>query len=182
MPRPTATPAVLVGLTVAVCCAMAVRCGEQQRRDKATAAAAGEGASQYLARDSAVVTRRAVEYLDAYELRRERDALAEELKNMRVKLRRADVVASLRQEGSYEVRLETVRVVVRDTVREIPAFVDEWLTAFLAGDTLTVETRDSLTVVLHSTRRRFLWWTWKRYTGQVAVRNHNPNVRITDVE
>lgn len=137
---------------------------------------------RYVSRDSLNAACRTAQYRTIGELRNERADLVAQIKNLRVRLRDAESVTQMDVRTEYAVRLDTVRVMIHDTARPALAYSDKWLTARLVGDSLAVTTRDSLTVLLHSRRRRFLFWTWRRYSGAATVVCKNPHSEILGVE
>lgn len=152
------------------------------RRCEASLRSAVSLTRHYYTRDSLGAACRAAQYRTIAELRTERADLTAELENMRVRLKRAESVTRVATETEYCIVLDTVFVTVRDTVRPAMRYADTWLTAQLVGDSLTIRTRDSLTVVMHSRRRRFLFWTWRKYSGEVSVASRNPHNTILGVE
>lgn len=154
----------------------------EARRCEASLRSAVSLTRRYYTRDSLGAVCRAAQYRTIAELRSERADLTAELENMRVRLRRAESVTRIATETEYCVVLDTVFVPVRDTARPALRYADKWLTAQLVGDSLSIRTTDSLTVVMHSRRRRFLFWTWRKYSGEVSVVSHNPHNTISGVE
>lgn len=135
----------------------------------------------YLTRDSLYAATQKAQYRTITELENERQDLIQELDNAKIRLRNIDNITHAATRTEYVVRLDTVFVATHDTTHVL-SYSDKWLTATILGDTLSVVTRDSLTVFLHSRRRRFLFWTWNRYTGSATVVSKNPHTRIMNVE
>ena len=135
----------------------------------------------YLTRDSLYAATQKAQYRTIAELENERQDLIQELDNAKIRLRNIENITHATTRTEYVVRLDTVYVTKHDTMQAL-SYSDKWLTATILGDTLSVVTRDSLTVFLHSRRRRFLFWTWNRYTGSATVVSKNPHTQIVNVE
>lgn len=157
-------------------------------RAGASLGAASGGLTRRMGGDSIEIVTAAAQYRTIEELRRERADLLVEIDRLDIARRRVESASRVAQSARYGVRLDTVRLVVADTVRDtvtvrtVLQHHDPWLSARLEGDSLHVTTRDSLTIITHSRRRRFLWWVWHKYSGSVTVRNANPHVTIEAVE
>lgn len=182
----TAVALMAIGTTLALATAMRER-GRAERAEASISAATG-GLTRTMAADSLEVATRAAQYRTIEELKQERADLLAEIDNLGVARRRAEAVTRVAQSARRSVRLDTVRIVETDTIRDtitvrtIFTHSDPWLSARVEGDSLHLATRDSLTIVTHSKRRKFLWWTWNKYSGRVSVHNANPYVTIAAVE
>lgn len=128
------------------------------------------------------------------ELKMENQQLVGELRSMQIKLRDVESVGAV--SSQLEQTAVLTPVVVPDTTAgnkidtstyllpliETKQYRDEWTNIKLVGDTITFRVVDSLTVVQYAKKRRFLFWTWNKFSGEVAVTNKNPNVTITNVQ
>lgn len=139
-------------------------------------------AIHYLTKDSLNAANRKAQYVTIAQLREERANLTEEVKKMRLRLRNVSNITQIAQNSEYVVLMDTEFILIDTFISPSLKYEDEWITAKLHDDTLKVETRDSLTIVTHSRRRKFLFWEWNKYTGEVSVCNHNPHTRIMGVE
>lgn len=138
----------------------------------------------YVTRDSMNAATRSAQYRTIAELKNERQDLIRELNNANIRLRNAENITRTVSRTEYVVRLDTVRVSCDTLHSSVPilSYSDKWLSARLIGDSLSIVSRDSLTIILHSRRRRFLFWTWRKYTGKADVISKNPHTHIVDVE
>ncbi len=132
--------------------------------------------------------------LTVSELKEQNAQLMSELKTMSVKPRDVKTIQQISAQAQYEVQIVKKDSVIFDTIQVVTyKYADDWIT-FEAlcppiGDTCTAKivTHDSLLIVQHSKTRKFLFWTWKRYSGQATVKNYNPyseirSVRNIDIE
>lgn len=111
-----------------------------------------------------------------------REILHEELKSMGIKERDVKQVINAGTESVADVPL-TPSVTTEDTTskREYK-YNDEWIDLCVTGDSAHIEVRDSLLIANHAKTRRFLWWTWKRYSGKTTIKNYSPYSKITGIE
>ena len=125
--------------------------------------------------DTAVEVRRLT--LEADELRDMNNRLTSDIQNLRVRLRDVQSAERTVTRTEYKFVPETVRV--RDVVTL--HFSDAWMemTADTAG--VRISSHDTLTVVRHQERRRFLFWVRKK-DKYVTVHNANPHTEITTIE
>lgn len=132
--------------------------------------------------------------LTVSELKEQNIQLATELKTMNVKLRDAKNIQQISTQAQYEIQLIKKDSIIFDTVQVATyKYADDWI-SFEAicptiGDTCTakIATQDSILIVQHSKTKKFLWWTWKKYSGQTTVKNYNPyseirSIRNIDIE
>lgn len=124
--------------------------------------------------------------LTVSELKKQNSQLIEEIKTLNIKKRDVNAVQQLGTQANYTFSVVRDSVVFDTIYKYSYFFSDEWLT-FKAlcneQDSCTVEiqTRDSLLLVHHSRQRKFLWWTWHKYSDQVTVKNYNPHSTIQSV-
>jgi cell division protein FtsB len=122
------------------------------------------------------------------ELKKQNAELVSELKTMNVKPREVKNIQQVSTQTKYEVELVKKDSVIFDTVQVITyKYADDWIRfealCPLTGDTCkaTIITHDSLLIAQHSKTRKFLCWTWKRYSGQATVKNYNPYSEIKSI-
>lgn len=132
--------------------------------------------STRLAKDGKKVTESKVQTLTADEIR---GILREELKSLDVKARDVKNITILADEKSAKIKIDTV--ILRDTL-PIYKYRDRWIDLCVDGDSADIKVYDSLMIVNYAKTRRFLWWTWKKYSGKTAVKSHNPYSTITTLE
>ena len=137
----------------------------------------------YMTADSVLAARTKRQSATIGELKADNSRLTQEVKAMGVKLKHLQSVQQIEQKVEYKFEVDTVIIIDTITKEPVPQyeFHDDWIDFKMLGGAVSVETRDSLVVVRHQRRRKFLCWTFKRYTGQVIVENRNPNARIVGV-
>lgn len=59
-------------------------------------------------------------------------------------------------------------------------YSDRWL-SFQYDTAAHVSMRDTITIVHHAHQRRFLWWTWSKYTGRATAVSSCPYAHIESV-
>ena len=126
--------------------------------------------------------------LTTAEFKEQNAQLVAELKTMRIKPRDVKNIQQISIQAQYEVQLVKKDSVIFDTVQVTAyKYADDWIN-FQAlcppiGDTCTAKiiTCDSLLIAHHSKTRKFLFWTWKRYSGQATVKNYNPYSQIRSI-
>lgn len=139
---------------------------------------------RYKTTDDAIAVETVRQRKTIVELKRQNEELCQRLKAMRIRPRRAESVTTLAANTACEFRPDTVWLT--DTVRlAAPArrlsYSDPWI-SFSEDTTVRIETRDSLIIVRHGRRRRFLWWRWTSGNGKITVTNKNPYSTIVGVE
>jgi hypothetical protein len=132
--------------------------------------------------------------LTTAELKEQNAQLVSELETMDVKPRDVKNIQWVGTQATYEVEVVKKDSVIFDTVQVITyKYADDWIKfealCPLTGDTCkaTIITHDSLLIAQHSKTKKFLCWTWKRYSGQATVKNYNPyseirSIRNIDIE
>lgn len=137
---------------------------------------------RYQTADSLQAVRARTTTVTIAELRESNSSLRRNIESLNIKLRDVASAAEIAQSAHYQVPLhDTTVIVVRDTVTEriaALAYTDRWASVFIHDRTADIRTRDSLTVVRHTRKRKFLFWTFRRYSGEVTVKNANPYVTI----
>lgn len=106
---------------------------------------------------------------------KEDKAKRDELKTMNIKPRDVKSMTQATVAAEYNVKL-------RDTVIDTVVcyrYSDAWVDININDDSASIQTRDSITIVNHAKTKRFLWWTWKKYTGETTVKNYSPYSTIT---
>ena len=158
------------------------QCGESDRLRGNISALKGD-IEYYMTADSVLAARTKRQSITISELKADNSQLASEVKSLGVKLKHLQSVQKIEQKTEYKFLVDTV--IVADTVTGEPVeqyeYHDDWIDFRLLGSEVNIETRDSLTIVRYQRRRKFLFFTFKRYTGQLAVRNANPNAKIVGV-
>lgn len=99
------------------------------------------------------------------ELRESQERLAKKAKAVGVRPRDVQTVTELATATQMTFAPETVFV---QADRPTLAYSDAWLT-FAMDTAVRLRLMDTVTVIRHAKTRRFLWWTWKRYSGEVTV-------------
>lgn len=97
------------------------------------------------------------------------------LKTMNIKPRDVKFMTQATVAAEYNVKL-------RDTVIDTVVcyrYSDAWVDISINDDSASIQTRDSITIVNHAKTKKFLWWTWKKYTGETTVKNYSPYSTIT---
>ena len=117
------------------------------------------------------------------ELKETNAQLAQQLKDAKIKLRDLQSATDIAQTAQYVFVPETIMRIDTLTLSRSPAlhYSDGWLT-FDMDTAVRIETHDSILVAMHCRTRRFLFWTWRRYSGQTTVINRNPHVRIDNIQ
>ena len=120
------------------------------------------------------------------ELREREKELKQELRKLDLKYNELRNITEIQQEALYSFRMKRDTIVVTDTVFDTDtiycqSYSDKWIDYIAIGDSVSIATRDSLTVYKHCRTKKFLWWTCKKYSGEVTVISHNPYVTITGV-
>ena len=113
-----------------------------------------------------------------------KEVLQAELKTLDIKARDVKNVTNIITESKVAVQVDTV--VKIDTLVEY-SYKDAWVDIAINQDSAKIACRDSLLVVNHAKTKRFLWWTWKRYSGKTTIKNYSPytyieNINSIDVE
>jgi len=174
---------ILVILTLIVSlCANSIQRSERDRL-RGNIEALTENIDYYMTADSVLSARTKRQSLTISELKGQNEQLADEVKAMDIKLKHLQSIQKIEQHTIYKFLVDTV--IVTDTVTGQPQpqyeYHDEWIDFKMLAGAVDIETRDSLTVVRYQRTRRFLFWTIKKYTGQVAVTNRNPNAKIVGI-
>lgn len=117
------------------------------------------------------------------ELKATNGNLVAELNKMNIKLKHLQSVDAIQQQGNYNFTADTIFVYDTILKKEVPAleYHDEWIDFKMIAQTVDIQTRDSIIVARTQRTRKFLFWTWRKYTGQVTVINKNPYAQITGV-
>ena len=158
------------------------QCGESDRL-RGNISTLKDGLDYYMTADSVLVARTKRQSATISELKADNSQLANEVKSLGVKLKHLQSVQKIEQKTEYKFVVDTVIITDTATSEPVPQYEyhDDWIDFRMLAGTVNIETRDSLTVVRYQRRRRFLFWTIKRYTGQVVVENRNPNAKIVGV-
>jgi len=126
--------------------------------------------------------------LTTSELKEQNTQLVSELKTISVKPRNVKNIQQISTSAKYEVQLVKKDTMISDTVRAITyKYADNWISIDAVcsqqGDTCTAKiiTCDSLLIVQHCKTKKFLFWTWKKYSGQATVKNYNPYSQIRSI-
>ncbi len=133
--------------------------------------------------DSTLFARCREQTVTIRELEQDRQDITTELDNIRVKLKRLQSASVVGQTHSYELKLDTV--FIYDTVHDAfpMRYEDRWISAlYTPPDSLHIIAYDSLIIAYTTRRKRFLFWTWNKHTGETTVKNFNPHVNISYLE
>ena len=169
-------------LLIVSLCANSIQCTERDRL-RSNIDALTSDIEYYALADSVLAARTKRQSVTISELKANNSLLADEVKAMGVKLKHLQSVDKIEQQTIYKFLADTVFIIDTTTYEPEPAleYHDEWIDFRQIGRAVEIETRDSLTVVRYQRKRRFLFWTLKKYTGQVAVTNRNPNAKIVGI-
>lgn len=107
-----------------------------------------------------------------------KELLHEELKSLSIKERDVKQATTIASENKAVVKLDTV--LIHDTLRAYE-YYDDWLQISVINDSAKVSVFDSILVVNHAKTRKFLWWTWKRYSGKTTIKNYSPYSTIRTI-
>lgn len=118
------------------------------------------------------------------ELRAANARLLERINSLGV--RRRDVEAVQSVATAYTASFAPDTVFIRDTAalpapRLSLAYEDRWL-RFRFDTIAHVRLTDTVTIVHHARTRRFLWFTWRRYTGRATAVSSCPYASIASVD
>lgn len=105
-----------------------------------------------------------------------KEIIHDELKSLNIKERDVKQVIMTGSETKADIALVADTA---DTTRKEYSYSDQWLDLCVTEDSAHVLVRDSLLIANHAKTRRFLWWTWKRYSGKTTIKNYSPYTRIT---
>lgn len=108
-----------------------------------------------------------------------KEILQEELKTINVKARDVKNLTNIVTESQVAVKVDTV--VKIDTLVEY-RYKDAWVDIAINQDSAKIACKDSLLIVNHAKTKRFLWWTWKRYSGKTTIKNYSPYTHIESIE
>ncbi|MCQ2232129.1 MAG: hypothetical protein MJZ30_09820 [Paludibacteraceae bacterium] len=110
-----------------------------------------------------------------------KEIIHDELKSLDIKERDVKQVIITGEETKADVAIDTI--VENDSCPTLPEYryADKWVDLRVDGDSAHIKVRDSLLIANHAKTRRFLWWTWKRYSGKTTIKNYSPYSEITSV-
>lgn len=109
-----------------------------------------------------------------------RDIFKAELATLDANVRDIKKITILATEKQATVRFDTI--IQRDTLPPLYTYEDKWIKLRVEGDSANIQCFDSLMVVSHAKTKKFLWWTWKRYSGKTTVKSYSPYTTITAIE
>lgn len=137
----------------------------------------------YTTADSVLAARAKRQSVTISELKADNSNLAEQVKKMGVKLRHLQSIQQVQQQSVYKFIADTIIIIDTITKEPIPTlqYHDDWIDFEQRGTDILCVTRDSLTVVRYQRKRKFLFWTFKKYTGQVSVLCANPHTKILGI-
>lgn len=119
------------------------------------------------------------------ELRETNEGLAGTIRDLRLRLR--DVKAAQQITTRAQATFVPCTVYVAAHEAEAPraalVYSDPWFRFELdTAGRASVLMSDTVTVVRHARRRRFLWWTWSRYSGRTTVAARSPYTHISNIQ
>jgi hypothetical protein len=130
--------------------------------------------------------------LTTSELKKENARLVAELNTLQVKARDAKSITNIATTSCYkDIPMKADTVFLHDTVKINYDYCDQWISVSVScrghpdgvPDCIAnITTYDSLLIVNHCKTRKFLWWTVKKYTGKVSVKNYNPYSSIVNMQ
>jgi len=126
--------------------------------------------------------------LTASELKKENARLVTELNSLQVKARNAKNITNISAISYYkDIPMKADTVLLHDTVKINYDYCDEWICVSVSCNDVpdciaNITTYDSLLIVNHCKTKKFLWWTVKKYTGKVSVKNYNPYSTIVNMQ
>ena len=108
-----------------------------------------------------------------------KEVIHSELKSLNIKERDVNQAISTQTETRIVVKTDTVREIIfgRDTTNEYE-YHDNWVDVQAGKDSIRIASRDSILIINHAKTRKFLWWTWKKYSGETTVKNYSPYTQI----
>lgn len=134
--------------------------------------------TRYATSDSLQAARVKTLTLTLSELKESNSALRSNISDLNVKLRDVKTATLLNQEAHYSVPVHDTTVIIHhDTITEaMPAvaYSDKWLSLLVSDGKADVHTRDSIVLVRHSRTKKILFWTIRKYSGEITVKNYNP--------
>ncbi len=109
--------------------------------------------------------------------------LLQRLNDAQIKIRDLESVVDFEQKSNYKILLDTVFLIDTITLTRKPtlAYSDKWIDVQIIDNNCNITTRDSIIIINHCKTRKFLFWTWKRYSGQTTIINANPYSKIQDI-
>ncbi len=123
--------------------------------------------------------------LTGNELRKSNARLMERINALGVKRRDVQAVQTVGTEYRVTFVPETVKIYdtllgITPTTPTALRYSDRWL-SFQYDTAAHVSMRDTITIVHHAHQRRFLWWTWSKYTGRATAVSSCPYAHIESV-
>lgn len=104
-----------------------------------------------------------------------KEIIHEELSSLGIKERDVKQAITIAEKQKVDVHLDSVNV------NQI-GYKDSWIDITICGDSAHISGRDSLLIINHAKTKKFLWWTWKRYSGKTTIKNYSPYSHITGIE
>ena len=96
-------------------------------------------------------------------------------------IRRRDIQAIQQTTTTYAASFAPDTVYVFDTIvaasRPVLDYSDRWL-RFRMDTMAHISLQDTILIVHHARTRRFLWWTWRKYTGRATAVSSCPYAQI----
>lgn len=108
-----------------------------------------------------------------------KEILKEELATINVKSKDVHSITTVVEESQTKVKLDTV--IVHDTIIAMQ-YHDKWIDLSIIGDSAQIATYDSILIVNHAKTRRFLFWTWKKYSGKTSIKTYSPYAHTTSIQ
>ena len=120
------------------------------------------------------------------ELKAHNSQLINEIHTLNIKKRDVNAVQQIGSRANYEITVVRDSIVFDTIYKYSYSYSDEWLSFRALCNThdsckVAIHTHDSLLLVQHSKQRRFLWWTWRKFSDQITVKNYNPYSTIQSI-
>lgn len=117
------------------------------------------------------------------EFKENNSKLLQRINDANIKIRDLENVVEFNQQAHYKLQLDTIYMVdtIMLTRKAALAYSDKWINVKVVDKQCDITTRDSIIVMNHCKTKKFLWWTWKRYSGQTTIVNANPYSRTQEI-
>ncbi len=123
--------------------------------------------------------------LTVSELKEQNEAYVRELKTLDIKARDVKAIQEIGTVSTYSVPLTKYTPDFKEQFRQADSVFnaryhhsDEWINidvkCWIDTCQANIQVRDSILVIQHAKTRRFLFWTWKKYSGTTTIKNYNP--------
>lgn len=135
--------------------------------------------------DSILAWRNKVLTLTLTEFREKEKGIKRDLMHLQLKYKDLNSITKIQAQTLAKFKAQTRDTIINnvnhiDTIL-VREYKDRWITYKEIDNNVSITVNDSLIVFRHCKTRKFLWWTCKKYSGEVTITSSNPYTTIKGI-